>query len=185
MSTWALCCKESDRATAEHDLWLLEVEQTAIPFTWAHDRRCHCTTADSVIRPSSGFAEGFQVHNVLSVHPQTHFTSLVRISCCAGFIYLADALQYSRPDGIPPHHLVLDFAPGQSAYDVAAMESPAEHSSLVEAHERRTAGPAPVTLISCLEARKVAPRTLLYATCDSCVVDHSAPNKMLGGRCPP
>ena len=68
-------------------------------------------------------------------------------------ISLSPWLQYSRPDGIPPHHLVLDFAPGQTAYDVAAMESPAEHPSLVQAHERRTAGPVPVTLISCLEAR--------------------------------
>ena len=49
--------------------------------------------------------------------------------------------------------MVLDFEPGQAAYDVDAMESPAEHPDVADARQRRKAGPAPVTLISCLEAR--------------------------------
>ncbi len=49
--------------------------------------------------------------------------------------------------------MVLDFEPGQAAYDVDAMESPAEHPDAADARQRRKAGPAPVTLISCLEAR--------------------------------
>ena len=49
--------------------------------------------------------------------------------------------------------MVLDFEPGQTAYDVDAMESPAEHPDVADARQRRKAGPSPVTLISCLEAR--------------------------------
>ena len=64
----------------------------------------------------------------------------------------APFMQARPPDAAPPHHMVLDFEPGQTAYDVDAMESPAEHSDAADARQRRKAGPAPVTLISCLEA---------------------------------
>lgn len=62
--------------------------------------------------------------------------------------------------------MVLDFEPGQAAYDVDAMESPAEHPDAADARQRRKAGPAPVTLISCLEASCVLINYLVFCLAD-------------------
>ena len=74
------------------------------------------------------------------------------------------SLQARPPDAAPPHHLVLDFEPAQTAYNVDAMESPAEHPDLTDARMRRRAGPAPVTLISCLEVSAAVFCTAILST---------------------
>lgn len=57
----------------------------------------------------------------------------------------------------PPHYLVLDFAAGQSVYDLAVLQDRqvTTHPSVAAARQLRAEGPPPVSLLSCLEVRPV------------------------------
>ena len=114
--------------------------------------------------PFAAFQLGSKyIRSPILLHKQQNGTCSPTLTLHPRLILFWDA-QARPPDAAPPHHMVLDFEPGQAAYDVDAMESPAEHPDVADARTRRKAGPAPVTLISCLEAWPAFPASAALAS---------------------